>query len=472
LSERVDEMKNSRSRKKKVRSGRFEKSPHLLFEAFSESISFDRRLALYDVAGSIAHVRMLKKQKIIKGGEAGKIEQGLRAIERELHAGKFPYRMEYEDIHMNIEARLFDKAGSVAGKLHTARSRNDQVAVDMRLYLRDECLGLMRLVGDLCRALVELADANMGAIMPGYTHTRKAQPVLFSHQVLAYVEMFIRDMSRLGDAFPRINVLPLGSGALAGVTFPVNRKFLADELGFSSISNNSIDAVSDRDFIIELASAGAMIMMHLSRLSEDLILFSAEEFGFIELDQAFCSGSSMMPNKMNPDSLELIRGKTGRVYGTLLSLLTVMKGLPLAYNRDMQEDKEVLFDALDTLKMCLHIAITMLASIRVDPERMAEAARKGFTTATDLADYLARKGIPFRKSHEVVGRVVRHCEKKGLTFDDLTLKDLRKFHTAFGPDAMKVIKIENAVKARNSAGGTSPRQVRRQIIALKKKLGL
>jgi argininosuccinate lyase len=465
-------MSKPEQKKKKAWAGRFEKLSHPLFEAFSESISFDRRLAWYDLAGSIAHVRMLKKQKIIKPSEANKIEKGLRAIEKEIRNGKLPYRMEYEDIHMNIEARLFEKIGSVAGKLHTARSRNDQVALDMRLYLRDECLGTMRLLEDLCCVMVKNAEDNIHAIMPGYTHTRKAQPILFSHYLLAYVEMFLRDIARLGDAFSRINILPLGAGALAGVTFPVDRKFLADELGFSSVSANSIDAVSDRDFVIELSSAASIIMMHMSRLAEDLILFSSEEFGFIELDEAFCSGSSMMPNKMNPDAAELIRGKTGRVYGSLISLLTVMKGIPLSYNRDLQEDKEMLFDALDTLKMCLHIIITMLSDIKVHPDRMEEAARKGFTTATDLADYLAKKGVPFRKAHETVGKIIKHCEKKNLTFEDLKLDDLKRFNKFFEKDALKVVKIETAVRARNSLGGTALPQVKKQISILKKKLGL
>src|SRR3989338_2619710 len=392
-------------------SGRFTQKTDKLVEEFNASISFDKRLYKHDIIGSIAHARMLAKVGIIKKREAERIISGLKAIEKEIEAGKFRFTSDMEDIHMAIEKRLIEKTGPVGGKLHTARSRNDQVALDVRLYLRDEVKETQGLIRGLQQSLVDVAKKNLGCIMPGYTHLQRAQPILFSHHLLAYYEMLKRDFERLDDCFKRINVMPLGSGALAGSPYPLNREFVAKELGFTGVTDNSLDAVSDRDFCIEFCSAAAILMMHLSRLSEEMILWSSSEFGFIELSDAFSTGSSLMPQKKNPDVPELMRGKTGRVYGSLMGLLTVMKGLPLAYNKDTQEDKEGVFDSVETAELSLEILREALRTMTIKPHNMARACKLGHLSATDLADYLVEHcGVPFREAHHITGRAVARAE--------------------------------------------------------------
>ena len=448
---------------KKPWGGRFNQETEKSVEAFTESISFDRRLYKYDIWGSMAHAKMLGKCGIILKKEANQIVKGLKEIGKEIENGKFPFKTELEDIHMNIEKRLAHKIGDAAGKLHTARSRNDQVALDIRLYLRDEILEIIQDLEKLKNTLVNMAEKNIDAIMPGYTHLQRAQPVLFSHYVLAYFEMFERDEERFEDAFQRVNVMPLGSGALSGTTLPIDRKYVAKLLGFPAVTRNSMDSVSDRDFIIEFLSAVSIAMMHLSRLSEDLILWSSSEFDYVILPDSFCTGSSLMPQKKNPDILELIRGKTGRVYGNLVALLTVMKSLPLTYNRDMQEDKEPLFDSVDTLKPSLKIISELLKKMKINKEKMKEAAEKDFITATDIADYLVKKGLPFRKAHEVVGKMVNHCLKNGLLFKNLKTKELKDFSPLFEADVKKYLSIENSVMKKKVIGGTSKSSVLKRI---------
>jgi argininosuccinate lyase len=448
---------------KKPWGGRFNQETEKSVEAFTESISFDRRLYKYDIWGSMAHAKMLGKCGIILKKEANQIVKGLKEIGKEIENGKFPFKTELEDIHMNIEKRLAHKIGDAAGKLHTARSRNDQVALDIRLYLRDEILEIIQDLEKLKNTLVNMAEKNIDAIMPGYTHLQRAQPVLFSHYVLAYFEMFERDEERFEDAFQRVNVMPLGSGALSGTTLPIDRKYVAKLLGFPAVTRNSMDSVSDRDFIIEFLSAVSIAMMHLSRLSEDLILWSSSEFDYVVLPDSFCTGSSLMPQKKNPDILELIRGKTGRVYGNLVALLTVMKSLPLTYNRDMQEDKEPLFDSVDTLKPSLKIISELLKKMKINKEKMKEAAEKDFITATDIADYLVKKGLPFRKAHEVVGKMVNHCLKNGLLFKNLKTKELKDFSPLFEADVKKYLSIENSVMKKKVIGGTSKSSVLKRI---------
>jgi len=449
-------------------SGRFTGATSALAEEFTQSISYDWRLYPYDIAGSIAHATMLGRQGIITKKEAASIVRGLGAVLRELDEGKFRFRRELEDIHMNIESRLTEKIGPVGGKLHTARSRNDQVALDLRMYLRDEIAGIHDLLRSLQRVLVRIADIHQDAVMPGYTHLQRAQPVLFGHHLLAYVEMFERDRARLEDCFGRVNLLPLGAGALAGTVLPIDRQYVARQLGFDGICENSIDAVSDRDFAVEFAAAAAQIMMHLSRLSEELVLWSSSEFGFITLSDAFTTGSSIMPQKKNPDVAELARGKTGRVYGSLMSLLTLMKGLPLAYNRDMQEDKEQVFDAADTVTASLAIFGEMLAGVQVHRDRMRRAAEDGFITATDLADYLVRKGMPFRQAHEVVGRAVLLATERGCGLGDLPLGDYRSLSPRIGDDVYEALSLAASVGRRTSQGGTAPVNLKRRLAALKK----
>lgn len=449
--------------KKKPWSGRFLKDTDRLVEEFTASIPFDRRLYKYDIRGSIAHVRMLSKVRIISEEEAEKIVGGLKEIEGEIEEGRFKFSTELEDIHMNIEHRLIDKIGEMGGKLHTARSRNDQAALDLRLYLRDEIRDIGDLIRSLQKAIIKKAKENIDCIMPGYTHLQPAQPVLFSHYILAYYEMLQRDVERMEECFERVNVMPLGSGALSGTTFPIDRKYVARLLDFPRVTENSIDAVGDRDFVIEFLSVAAILMMHLSRLSEELVLWSTREFGFVELPESYCTGSSMMPQKKNPDVPELIRGKSGRVYGSLISILTMMKGLPLAYNKDMQEDKEALFDAVDTLKGSLRIYRGLIDGLIVRPEAMKDAAEKGFLTATDLADYLSRKGMPFRDAHEVVGRVVRYCLNKKKNLSDLTSKELQGFSPKFDEDAMKEVFLDQAIKRRDQRGGTAKNRVLQRI---------
>ena len=454
--------------KKKPWSGRFEKETDKLVEEFTASISFDKRLYKYDIEGSIAHCMMLAKCKIIKNGEAEKIIKGLRDIKKEIDSGRFKFDIALEDIHMNIERRLIDKIGTVGGKLHTARSRNDQVALDIRLYLRDEIGEIVSLIRGLKKSIVKKAKGNIDVIMPGYTHLQMAQPVLFSHHLLAYYDMFDRDEERFLDMLKRVNVMPLGSAAMAGTNYPIDRKYVAKLLQFPAVTTNSMDAVGDRDFSIEFLSTSAILMMHLSRFSEELIIWSTSEFGFIELDDSFCTGSSIMPQKKNPDVPELVRGKTGRVYGNLMSLLTTMKSLPLAYNKDMQEDKEPLFDTIDTVKASLLIYSKMIGTIKLNRDRLGEAVFQGFMTATDMADYLVMKGLPFRDAHEVVGKVVSFCIKSHKLLSDLTFHELQKFSKSFKKDIFSFIKTEKSVDRKDVIGGTSKRQVLMRIAEIEK----
>ena len=428
---------------------------------YTASIPFDQRLYRQDIKGSIAHASMLAKQGIITESDAKAIIKGLNSIREGLEQGKFPFSTELEDIHMNIEARLFEKIGDVAGKLHTARSRNDQVTLDMRLFLKEEIPKTIDTIKALQSSLVELAEVNKEVIMPGYTHLQQAQPVLLAHHLLAYFEMFQRDKERFSDCLKRTDVLPLGSGALAGVAYPVDRQFLAQELGFSEISNNSIDAVSDRDFVVEFQAAAALTMMHISRLAEEIVLWSSSEFGFIEIGKDFTTGSSIMPQKKNPDVAELARGKTGRIYGNLMSIITTMKGLPLAYNRDMQEDKQGLFDTLDTLHSTLEIFAEMLKTIKVNTRRVREAI-KDYILATDLADYLVKKGMPFREAYSVVAKLSEYAINKGKNFRELSLKEYDKFSPLFTEDVYNIT-LESSIAARNVIGGTSPQQVEQAL---------
>ena len=451
-------------------SGRFTQKTDKLVEEFNASISFDKRLYKHDIMGSIAHARMLTKVGIIKKREAERIITGLKAIEKEIEAGKFRFTSDMEDIHMAIEKRLIEKTGPVGGKLHTARSRNDQVALDIRLYLRDEIGEVKGLIRELQKTFVGIAKKNLDCIMPGYTHLQRAQPILFSHHLLAYYEMLKRDNERLADCYKRVNVMPLGSGALAGSPYPLNREFVAKELGFTGVTGNSLDAVSDRDFCIEFCSAAAILMMHLSRLSEEMILWSSSEFGFIELSDAFSTGSSLMPQKKNPDVPELMRGKTGRVYGNLVSLLTTMKALPLAYNKDMQEDKEALFDTIATIKECLKVFSPMLRTMKLNKKKMLDATKSGFLTATDAADYLVKKGVPFRESHHIAGRVVAYCIKTSQGLEDLSIDEWRGFSKAFGKDIKEVISVEASVKSRKAKGGTAPEAVKRRLKEIEREM--
>jgi len=427
-------------------------------QQYVASIAFDQRLYRQDIEGSIAHTKMLAKQGIIAESDAETIIKGLDSIRVEIEQGKFQFKIELEDIHMNIEARLFEKIGDVAGKLHTARSRNDQIALDMRLFVKEEASKTIDELKKLQRSLVELAEANKDVIMPGYTHLQQAQPVLLAHHLLAYFEMFQRDKERFYDCLNRTDVLPLGSGALGGVSYPVDREFVARELGFSKVSTNSLDAVSDRDFVIEFEAAAALTMMHLSRLAEEIVLWSSIEFGFIEIDEAFTTGSSIMPQKKNPDVAELARGKTGRVYGNLMAILTIMKALPLAYNRDMQEDKEGLFDTVDTLHSSLKIFAKMMKAIKVDVNRVREAIKRDYLLATDLADYLVKKGLPFREAHSVVAKLSEYAVNNHKSFHELSLSEYHNFSPLFDEDVYNIT-LESSVAARNIVGGTSSQQV-------------
>lgn len=454
--------------KNKPWSGRFEKETDKLVEEFTASIPCDKRLYKQDIEGSIAHCLMLAKCEIIKMAEAKRIIRGLKEIRREIEDGKFKFDISLEDIHMNIEKRLIDKIGPVGGKLHTARSRNDQVALDIRLYLRDEIGEIIKFIKILKKSIVRKAGKNIDIIMPGYTHLQMAQPVLYSHYLLAYYDMFERDEQRFTDVLKRVSVMPLGSAALAGTNYPIDRKYVAKLLGFLQITTNSIDAVGDRDFSIEFISASAVLMMHLSRLSEELIIWSTSEFGFIELDDSFCTGSSIMPQKKNPDVPELVRGKTGRIYGNLMSLLTTMKSLPLAYNKDMQEDKEPLFDTVDTIKASLLIYSKMINTIKLKKERLRDVVKYGFMTATDMADYLVMKGLPFRDAHEVVGKVVSYCIKNNRLLSDLTLSELQRFSKNFEKDIFNYIKVESSINRKDIIGGTAKKQVLRRITEIEK----
>ena len=463
-------MKNKTDASKKLWGGRFKQSTDALMETFSASISFDKRLYDCDIEGSIAHCKMLARCKIITSAESKKIIKGLQRILRECDEGRFEFSVRLEDIHMNIESRLREIIGPVAGKLHTARSRNDQVCLDIRLYLRKEVEDIVGELNSLCKALVAIAKKNIDHVIPGYTHLQRAQPVLLSHHLLAYVEMMLRDKERFLDAYKRINVMPLGSAALAGTNFPIDRKITAKLLRFPEISHNSMDAVADRDFAAEFCSASALVMMHLSRFCEEVVIWNSSEFGFLELSDAFTTGSSIMPQKKNPDAAELIRGKSGRVFGNLVSLLTLMKGLPLAYNKDLQEDKEPLFDTAETVKVCLRIFTDMMKSAKFIPIAKKELEASGFLTATDLADYLVLKGVPFRDAHEITGKTVAFCLEKGKTLTDLSLPELRKISKRFDKDVFDHIALNNSVDRKNVYGGTATTQVRAQITRLTKKL--
>jgi len=453
----------------KLWGGRFKKSINKEMEEFVFSLSFDKKLIKYDLLGSIAHAQMLGRCKIIINEEKDKILNGLRQILKEVQEGKLKVVAgEAEDIHSWVENKLKEKIGTVAGKLHTARSRNDQIALDERMYLKEEVLKIQDLLKDLQKSLLSSAQKNLGIIMPGYTHLRHAQPLLFSHYLMAYFYMFERDKGRMQDLYKRIDVLPLGSAALAGTSFPIDREFVAKQLGFSKVSENSLDAVSDRDFILEFLSASAILMMHLSRLGEELVLWSSQEFNFIELDDSFCTGSSIMPQKKNPDAAELIRGKTGRVYGNLMNLLTTIKALPLAYNHDMQEDKEPLFDTVSTLESSLLLMSKMIETMHVDKEKMEEGTKGDFSTATELADYLVKKGLSFREAHKLIGKIVLYCLENKKNLEDLTLTELKLFNKSFDKKTLEILKPQSAIKAKDSYGGTSLKRVKGSIQKAKK----
>ncbi|HHV06820.1 MAG TPA: argininosuccinate lyase [Firmicutes bacterium] len=447
----------------KLWGGRFRKHTAAEVEEFNSSIQYDHRLWEEDIAGSLAHVKMLASVGVLSAAEADAICQGLKEIHGEIERGEFAFSPEFEDIHMHIEHRLIEKIGPVGGKVHTARSRNDQVALDTHLYVRKQVDEILNLITTLQQELVKKAEANLDVVMPGYTHLQHAQPVLLAHHFLAYVHMLERDRERFLGCRERADMMPLGAGALAGTSFPIDRQQVANELGFAAIYANSLDAVSDRDYILEFLSSAAICLMHLSRLAEELILWSSQEFGFVELDDAYSTGSSIMPQKKNPDVPELVRGKAGRVAGHLMALLMTMKGLPLAYNKDMQEDKEALFDTVDTLTACLSIFAGLIATLKVNRDRMRQAIRGDFSTATDLADYLAKRGLPFREAHAVIGRLVQLCLDQDKILEDLTLEDLQQASPLFESDALKVLTPEAVVAARISYGGTAPEQVKLQL---------
>lgn len=447
----------------KLWGGRFTKATNELVEKETASIGFDYKLAEEDIQGSIAHVRMLAKSGIIDAVEADTIESGLHKVYEKFVQGELVFSDANEDIHMNIEHALIEEIGPVGGKLHTGRSRNDQVATDMHLYLKKHTESLIVLMNDVQTAIYELAKQHTDTILPGYTHLQRAQPVSFAHHMLAYFWMFQRDKERLQDSLKRISWSPLGAGALAGTTFPIDREFTAEELGFDFVYPNSMDAVSDRDFILEFMSAASISMTHISRLSEEMVIWMSQEFQFIELDDSFCTGSSIMPQKKNPDVPELLRARTGRVNGNLIGLLTVLKGLPLAYNKDMQEDKEGMFDTVHTLTTSLQFLAPMIASMKVNTARMKEAVDTDFSNATDIADYLVEKDIPFREAHEVIGKIVLHCIQHNQFLLDLTLADYQAFHPAFEEDIFEKLKPASVLAARKSTGGTAPEAVIKQL---------
>jgi argininosuccinate lyase len=447
--------------------GRFHKAANKLVAEYTASIPFDWRLYPYDIAGSIAHAKMLAKQGIVLPQEAEVITKGLASIREEIEQGEFQFKPELEDIHMNIEARLIEKVGEVGGKLHTARSRNDQVALDLRLFTKEAISETLVKLKQLQQALISLAEANQNVAMPGYTHLQPAQPVLLAHHLLAYFEMLERDIARFRDCLKRTDVMPLGSGALAGVAYDIDRESLAQELGFSQVSRNSMDAVSDRDFVVEYEAAACLTMMHLSRLAEEIILWSSAEFSFVELDEAYATGSSIMPQKKNPDVAELIRGKTGRVYGKLMALLTTMKSLPLAYNKDVQEDKEGLFDTVDTLLSSLEVFTGMIKTLQVKTENTRLAVNRGYILATDLADYLVKKGESFRTAHDVVGRLVSYAMEKDKSFSELSLSEYKGFSPLFREDVYSIT-IESSIASKDVIGGTAPKQVKQALTNAKK----
>lgn len=460
--------KNSLEKKATSWSGRFSEPVAELVKKYTASVNFDKRLAEFDIQGSIAHAQMLGAQGIITNKDVSAIEKGLAEILKEIQAGTFEWLLDLEDVHLNIEKRLTDKIGNAGKRLHTGRSRNDQVATDIRLWLRAISDDVLAGINKLQTSVLDLAEANADTIMPGFTHLQVAQPVTFGHHLMAYFEMLKRDAARFADCRKRINYLPLGAAALAGTSYAIDRAMVAKSLGFDGVCENSLDAVSDRDFAIEFTAASAILMTHLSRFSEELILWSSPRFAFIDIADRFCTGSSIMPQKKNPDVPELVRGKTGRVNGHLVALLTLMKGQPLAYNKDNQEDKEPLFDTADTLLMTLEIYADMLRGIAVNKVNMRQAALEGFATATDLADYLVKKGMPFRDAHEAVALAVKYAVKKGCDLANLSLKELQQFSTMISDDVFKVLTLEGSVASRNHIGGTAPAQVKQAIARARK----
>ncbi len=443
----------------KLWGGRFSKSTEKLVDEFNASIYFDKKLYSHDIRGSIAHAKMLGKCNIISEDESLTIIKGLKGILEDIEKGSIEFKVEYEDIHMNIEKILTDRIGDVGKKLHTARSRNDQVAVDMRLYLKEEILNICGLLKNLLVNLLEISKNNVDTIMPGYTHLQRAQPITLAYHLMAYFQMFKRDYLRLTDCLDRMDFLPLGAGALAGTTYDTDRGFIAEELGFKGICENSLDAISDRDFIIEFLSCSSTIMMHLSRFCEELIIWNSREFDFIEMDDGFSTGSSIMPQKKNPDVAELIRGKTGRIYGNLFNILTIMKSLPLAYNKDMQEDKPLLFDTVENIKPCLDIFSKMIATMKIKKINMKDATKTGFMNATDVADYLVKNGLPFRSAHEIVGKMVLYCLKNNKNIEDLTLEEFKSFSSFFKDDINRKVEIESCIESKVSQGSTSTNSV-------------
>lgn len=465
-------MSEQSSMKSEVWSGRFSEPVDELVQRYTASVTFDKRLAEFDIQGSLAHAEMLCAQKILSEQDYADIQRGLAQIREEVRAGRFDWQIGLEDVHMNIERRLTDLIGDAGKRLHTGRSRNDQVATDIRLYLRAAIDDIDHLLRRMCHALIDLAERHYDTILPGFTHMQVAQPVTFGHHLLAYAEMFYRDIERFADCRHRVNRLPLGAAALAGTTFPIDRERVAKTLGFEDVCRNSLDAVSDRDFAIEFCAASSLVMTHISRLSEELIIWMSPRVGFIDLADRFCTGSSIMPQKKNPDVPELARGKTGRVNGHLIGLLTLMKGQPLAYNKDNQEDKEPLFDTVDTVTDTLRIFADMIGAVTVRHEMMRQAALQGYATATDLADYLVKKGLPFRDAHEAVATAVRYCVEQGCDLSELTLEQMRTFSGLIESDVLKILTLDGSVGARDHIGGTAPAQVKKAVAAFRKRLGL
>lgn len=455
---------------KKAWSGRFTEQESPLMERFNASITFDKRLYKEDIEGSRAHAHMLHKIGLLGATELKKIHTGLDKVLKEIESNQFQFTLDLEDIHMAVESRLTEIIGPLGGKLHTARSRNDQVATDLKLYSRRITQNIIVQIETLQKTLIKLADNHSNTVLPGYTHLQRAQPILLAHHFLAYFEMLERDKSRFHDNLKRLDQCPLGAGALAGSPVPIDRKLTAKLLNFSDTTHNSLDSVSDRDFVLDFLSSAAIIMAHLSRLSEELVLWSSQEFGFVRLPQNFCTGSSMMPQKVNPDAPELIRGKTGRVYGNLTALLTTMKSLPLAYNKDMQEDKEPFFDSVDTLTICLDVLNTMLPDLIINQDMMLSATAEGFLIATDLADYLAQKGLPFRDAHAVVGKLVQHCISSKTVLENLDLKILQKFSSYFASDVTRILSVQHSVNTRQSIGGTALTSIKAQLRRARKLL--
>lgn len=456
--------------KSKAWAGRFTESTHAVVERFTSSLPFDHQLFEYDVLGSLAHCQTLEKAKILTRAECRLLMRGLRRVRTELRERRFPFADSDEDVHMAVERRVTELIGPVGGKLHTGRSRNDQVTLDLRLYLRDHLQKVTLCLQGLQRAFLQQVRQTTDVILPGYTHLQRAQPVLLAHHFLAYVEMLERDRARVQDAYKRVNVMPLGSGALAGTNYPLDRAFTAKVLGFPALTRNSMDAVSDRDYVAETLGVLSIIMMHLSRLSEELVVWSSQEFSFVELPDGFCTGSSMMPQKKNPDVPELIRGKTGRVYGHLFSIMTTLKGLPLTYNRDLQEDKEPVFDAMETVLECLTVSAELIQRLRIRRDVLTDALQSGFVLATELADYLVQKGVPFRDAHRVVGQLVRHCTEHKVTLHDLSFADLKTVSPHFFQDALAFLTPEGAIDRKTQIGGTSRKQVVRQMHAWESRL--